>query len=284
MKFFDLHCDTPYECYVKGLDIRDASLAASTVYSKPFEIRKQCFAVWIKDDMTAPFEFYKNAIGCFKQQLNKYCPDNLVPFFTVEGGALLEGDTERLETLSADGIRALTLTWNGKNEIASGALETGGLTDFGQGVIEKMNRLKIACDLSHLNRESFFYAIDIAEYPFASHSALCEINEHPRNLDREQVKELCRHGGIIGLCFYPVFLGGGDVFEKFYRCVCELLDAGYENNIAVGSDFDGAKQDERLCNVEKIPVLYAFLEQKGIKKTVLDKIFYKNADNFFLKL
>lgn len=231
-----------------------------------------------------PFEFYKNVISRFKEQLHKHCPDNLTPLLTVEGGALLENDVERLDELKSDGIRALTLTWNGKNEIASGALETGGLTDFGRGVINRMNRLKIACDLSHLNRESFFDSLDIAEYPFASHSALCEINEHPRNLDAVQVNELCRRGGIIGLCFYPVFLGGGDVFEKFYRCVYKLLEAGYENNIAVGSDFDGAKQDERLCNVGKIPELYAFLEQKGIEKSFLDKIFYENADNFFLKL
>ena len=53
-----------------------------------------------------------------------------------------------------------------------------------------------------------------------------------------------------------------------------------ENNIATGSDFDGADMSGSLCDISKIPFLYANLNEKGIDKSVLDKIFYKNAENY----
>lgn len=279
MRYFDLHCDTPYRCYTEGLSLTDDSLAVSSVKCTVFDEYRQCFAVWIRDDMPKPFELYKNALADFSKKAT-LLPAGCTPYITVEGGALIENDIERLYTLKGDGVRALTLTWNGKNAIAGGAYSSAVLTDFGRSVIAEMNTLEIACDLSHLNRKSFFAALDCAEYPFASHSCLCTVSEHPRNLDDAQAAELCSRGGIIGLCIYPAFLGG-DVFESFYQNVYTLCDKGFEDNIAVGSDFDGAQMDERLSSVDKIPLLYEYLIQKGITARLADKIFYKNADIFF---
>ena len=53
-----------------------------------------------------------------------------------------------------------------------------------------------------------------------------------------------------------------------------------ENNIAIGSDFDGADMAAELCDISKIPLLRAKLHEKGLSETVLDKIFYKNAENY----
>ena len=53
-----------------------------------------------------------------------------------------------------------------------------------------------------------------------------------------------------------------------------------ENNIAIGSDFDGADMSGSLCDISKIPFLYDKLLKKGINKPILDKIFYKNAENY----
>ena len=58
-------------------------------------------------------------------------PSNLTPIFTVEGGLLIEDDLNRIEALYNDGIRALTLTWNGENQIAGGADTNIGLKNFG---------------------------------------------------------------------------------------------------------------------------------------------------------
>ncbi len=284
MRYFDLHCDTPYECFNRGITTDNGMLAASVNKGEYLKEWHQCFAVWIKDDARDPFALYGDILNNFKEKLSLNKPMNLTPHFTLEGGAVLENDIDRLDALKKDGIKAITLSWNGKNNIASGAYETGGLTDFGKRVIGRMNELKIATDLSHLNRESFFDALPLARYPVATHSCLCELNKHPRNLSKEQVRALCSAGGIIGLCFYPEFLGSGSVFENIYKNIAILLDTGFEDSIAFGSDFDGADMCGELDGVDKIKGLYDFLHQKGMEKALLEKIFYYNAYNFFLSL
>lgn len=277
-----MHCDTPYECYTKSQGFYVNQIAVSGKGGKEFEKWFQTFAFWIKDDLGNPFEFYKKMYSDFKVKIQNK-PSNLTPLFSVEGGAVIENDSDRIFLLKEDNIQFLTLTWNGENAIAGGVNSQKGLTDFGKEVLHKMNRLKMGCDLSHLNKKSFYSALEYAEFPLATHSNCSEICDHPRNLDEIQIKLLCEKKGIIGLCFYPLFLGG-DVFQKIYENIYFLCDKGYENNIAIGSDFDGAQMNKKLDNISKIPKLYGFLEDKGIKRDILNKIFYENAYNFIAKL
>lgn len=282
MKLFDLHCDTPYKCYVNQKRFDDPSLAVNKESGKEFEAWKQVFAFWISEGVENPFSEYKKMLKNFKRELDKK-PSNLTPLLSVEGGSLLDWDSDRLYELKGDGISLLTLTWNGENNIAGGVKSEKGLTDFGIEVIRKMNKLKIGCDLSHLNEKSFFAAVERAQFPLATHSNPKAVFDCKRNLSDAQIKAIAEKGGISGLCFYPEFLGG-ETFESFYKCVFHLLDKGYEDIIAIGSDFDGAQMDECLKTTSQIPLLYWFLEEKGINIAVLEKIFYKNADNYIAKL
>lgn len=278
MNYFDLHCDTPYECYFKKQDFFENNLAVSGEKGAVFENWKQVFAVWIRDEQDKPYTLYKAILKDFKEKL-KGKPDNLTPYFSVEGGAVIEDDIDRLYELKKDGICALTLTWNGENRIAGGSKTDKGLTDFGKRVIREMNSLNMLCDLSHLNEKSFYSVIELADYPIATHSNCCAVFDCPRNLNDNQLKRIAEKGGIVGLCFYPGFLGG-NVSQKLYENIFHFLELGMENNIAIGSDFDGADMANGLCDISKIPLLYDKLLQKGINKPILDKIFYKNAENY----
>ena len=282
MNFFDLHCDTPYELYKKRLPFQNNILSVTPKDGESFDNWFQTFAVWIADDTPEPFSLYKNILSGIKEKL-KTAPENLKPIFSVEGGAVLEKDLDRLEMLKEDSIKMLTLTWNGENSIAGGCKSQKDLTDFGKKVINRLNKLKIACDLSHLNKGSFYSAIELAEFPIATHSNCYEICSHPRNLTLEQIKLISERGGIVGLTFYPPFLGE-NVFEGIYENIIFLCDKGLENHIAIGSDFDGGQMDKTLDNISKIPSLYAFLGEKGIKKPILDKVFFENAYDFIAKL
>ncbi len=282
MNFFDLHCDTPYECYKQNEKFYVNRLAVSGKGGERFDNWKQVFAVWIKDDVLNPWRLYKDILNNFKEKLRQK-PENLTPYFAVEGGAVIENDIDRLYALKQDGISLLTLTWNGENTLAGGVDSQKGLTAFGKKVIKEMNRLKIGCDLSHINEKGFFEAIETADFPLATHSNCKEICFHKRNLTLEQIKLIAEKKGVIGLCFYPSFLGE-NVYDKIYQNIFYLCDKGFENNIAIGSDFDGAEMDKKLDNISKIPHLYNFLKCRGLKKELLYKIFYKNADNFIAKL
>lgn len=283
MHFFDLHCDTPYECYTKNQDFYSNSLCISGERGGFLDSWTQIFAIWINDTAKEPWQLYKNILNDFKEKL-KTKPNCLTPLFAVEGGAVLENDSSRLYTLSQDGVKYLTLTWNGENEIAGGAKTEKGLTDFGKEVIKTMNTLPIACDVSHLNINSFREVIELAEKPIASHSNCRELCDNRRNLELWQIKEIVKKDGIIGICFYPEFLGGNDVFEQIYRNIYYLCDLGFENNIAMGSDFDGGQMSEKLDNITKIPTLYRYLSEKKLPGELLYKLFHKNAENYIAKL
>ena len=65
---------------------------------------------------------------------------------------MLDGKLENVEKLAKDGVKMMTLTWNGENELASGHKNPEmGFTDFGREVVKEMERQNIIVDVSHLN-------------------------------------------------------------------------------------------------------------------------------------
>ncbi len=279
MEFFDLHCDTPYGCFTQKKDFLKNDLHISLEKAGGFKKWKQIFAVWVREETPSPFDFYKRVLCDFKSKLLEIKNDNFTPMFSIEGGSVVE-ELSCLDEIKKDGVSVITLTWNGKNKIASGAHAKGGLTNFGEAVIKKMNSLKIATDLSHLNEESFFDAVTVTDYPIATHSCCRGVFEHPRNLSDKALLEIAQKGGIIGVCPYPEF-SGCNSFEAVYRNVGYMLSLGLEKHIVFGSDFDGAEMSNELCDISHIPDLRAYLLEKGISKRRCDLIFYKNACNFF---
>ena len=278
MKFFDLHCDTAYKCYENNLSFTDISLAVSQRKAQTFDEWYQCFAVFIKDGTKNPFEYYKNVLANFNKNAKT---SNAI--LTVENGILIEDDLNRIETMYHDSIRAITLTWNGENQIAGGADTDVGLKDFGKDVIKGLNQFGIMVDLAHLNKKSYYPALELADKPIITHTCFESINNHRRNVDDDQLKALVQKKGIFGLCFYPVFLGDGDVLENVYKNIFHILDMGYENYLSIGSDFDGCDLSKNLSDISAVPSLYDYLLSKNINKEILDKIFFYNAYKFFQK-
>lgn len=166
---------------------------------------------------------------------------------TVEGGDVLEGELFNLRMLYRLGVRAMTLTWNYRNEIADGALEDkslGGLSTFGHTVIKEMNRLGMLADVSHLSEKGFYDVMEISEKPIAaSHSNAWSICRHPRNLKDDQIRLLHQKKGVMGMNFYPPFLSKeaanmGDII-KHIEYIAALVGTDV---IGFGSDFDGIEE------------------------------------------
>lgn len=290
VSFFDLHCDTAYECYIKNLNPEHNNLMVSLDKTDWFGAYKGCFAAWIRDDAEKPFELASAILDYFKDNLNReICLDSKSfiendVLLSLEGGTATEGKRENLIALYEKGIRSLTLTWNGENCLASGVNAYGKLKSVGKSIIKCANELSMGVDLSHLNADCMDEALELSRYPFISHTAVYNVNSHKRNITVKTAKKVAQNGGVIGLCFYPAFLGEGDVFEAFYKNVFCLLDAGLEKSIAIGSDFDGAEMSEILSSVLDVPKLYEYLICKGIPKETVDDIFYNNAKRFYCNL
>ena len=153
-------------------------------------------------------------------------------------------------------------------------------------ILKEVNSLSSAkeiIDVHGANEKSFYKAVETAEYPLATHSCCKSVFNHPRNLSDEQIKLIAERKGVVGICFYPEFLGG-EVYSKIYENIYHLLSMGFEDVIAIGSDFDGARMSENLQKISQVPCLYEYLAEKGFEKALLQKIFYNNSNNFIANL
>lgn len=287
MNFIDLHCDT--------LLALSGSLNAKTavdLVDHPFENYVQTMAAFIRENDRCGFDTYNRLVNVLKayslSNNIKIYKNGEIPksgvMLSVENACFLAEDISRIYKLYNDGVRMLSLTWNGDNALASGAYGDGGITDIGKEVIRKMNELKMPLDISHLNERSALEACDLADNVLASHSCAGAIHPHRRNLSDRVICALKEKNGIIGLCFYPEFLGGKEVDFRLKSQIDHLISLGMEKNICVGSDYDGAEMAPELSSTAQIPRLFRALLGQGFKKSLCDAIFYENAIAFFGKI
>lgn len=287
MYYFDLHADTPYV-----LDLKKETESCVDLINHPFERYNQVMAIFLKDNEAQPFNSYNRRVRLIKRYLER-CNFPLVSgdfkmgsgaIFSVENASFLADDLNFLYTLKNDGVKLLSLTWNEDNLLASGANGNGGITPLGREAIREMNCLGLALDVSHLSHRAAMEGIELADKVLATHSALYSLNPHQRNLKNEHLLALKQKGGIVGICFYPLFLGGEDVFERIYNSIEHLISLGMEKNIALGSDFDGAEMAEILCKTKQVINLFDALHQRGLEKSLLNRVFCQNAIDFFDKI
>lgn len=282
MNFIDLHTDTPLKI------LKGEKIVADFTKSK-FDGYLQNMAVWINDDDTNPKLTYEKTVYALKSYLKtnkisafngrEYCENGVI--LSVENASFLAENPEYLKRFVKDKISIISLSWNGDNSLAGGAYGKGEITECGKEIIQKANSYGLAVDISHLNDISAKQAIEISDFPLATHSNCMAVCSHPRNLSDDCILQLKEKKGIIGLCFYPVFLGNGDVFERIFENIAHLLHLGMDENIAFGSDFDGAEMNEKLKTNDDVSFLFEFLREKGLDESLLNRIFYKNTLAFF---
>lgn len=303
MRLFDLHCDTLYRAYTENSTLFDDSFAISfnkTVGISPFI---QCLAVWIPDEYRGEnaWELFCGCVELLKKQLHgtnitwckcaddikKVCKEKSVGIIlTVEGGAVLGGNIDKLREIYDMGVRMMTLTWNGRNELGSGIGEEndGGLTNFGKECVKEMERLGIIVDISHAGEKLFWDVADIAKKPFiASHSNSRSIAPHRRNLTDEQFFCLKDRGAITGMNFCAEFIDKDKTNVKMYDIIKHIeyfVSLGGEKCISIGGDLDGAELPKDMFGIESMNVLY---EKVGDRfgQELTDAVFFGNSYRFF---
>ncbi|MDF9407429.1 dipeptidase [Pelotomaculum isophthalicicum JI] len=202
----------------------------------------------------------------------------IAAFLSIEGGEALAGSLGVLRVFYRLGVRSITLTWNGRNELGTGVGEDcpeEGLTEFGTAVVEEMNELGLLVDVSHLSEQGFWDVIKTSRQPvIASHSNCRALCDHPRNLTDEQIKALAGHGGVMGVTFVPDFLGGenpsvDDVLDHIEH----VIAVGGPDCVGIGSDFDGTEElPAGLVDCSCLPVITAGLLERGYNEFVIKKV------------
>lgn len=199
---------------------------------------------------------------------------------SLEGGEPIE-ELEDIDRLKSLGILMIAPTWNYSNKLATGVLEKedSGLTDFGKKAIKRMNEQGILIDVSHLSEKSFWDVCEVSNKPIcASHSNSKTIKDNPRNLTDEQFIKIRDMQGCVGINFYPPFLG--DNTECVIEHINHFLELGGENNIGLGSDFDGV--DYLPCGINGCEDMEKVIKMLPYPLEIREKIAYKNFKRVIL--
>lgn len=303
MRYFDLHCDTITQCFTQNKSLAENDLQIDLKRAGFLETYVQCYAVWLPDRFHGPAAFNRFsgvAERLFQEvrensgDLSLYHGDSeksrCQAILTVENASALGGNIENAGLLGQMGVKLCSLTWNGENELGRGVMAPGstGITAFGREVVACLEKQQISIDVSHASPELFWDIISIAERPVvATHSNARSICGHPRNLSDDQFAAIKDSHGLVGINLYKGFLNDDPQkagWEDVLRHVDHFLSLGGEDVLAFGADLDGgAREDFAAAGIEALEELYEVFLRQNYKKSLIDKIFYQNAADFFQK-
>lgn len=201
----------------------------------------------------------------------------------LEGAHCLEKDLNTLDEFYKNGVRYIGLAHFFDNEWAGSAHgETKyGLTAAGEKLIKRMDSLHILIDLAHASPKTIEDVFRLTSGPIlVSHTGVQGVCNNQRNLSDQQLLEIGKRNGIVGIGLWEKAVCGSDAAAtaKSIRYVADKIGV---DKVAIGSDFDGAV--EAPFDITGFPILAAELEKQGFNHKEIAKIMGENIRDFFLK-
>jgi membrane dipeptidase len=280
----DFHCDTLLEIVRRGGDLSERPKGQLDIRRlQKAGVDLQVFAVYapalsslgpLHEALLMIEAFWRSADrGALRPVLWREDVYTTAPgvggMLSLEGAEPLRGDLDLLELFFRLGVRAMGLTWNGRNALADGVGESiagGGLTSIGRLAIAKMNDLGMLVDVSHLSEAGFWDVVSTCRGPFiASHSNAKALCPHGRNLCDDQLRAVAAAGGVVGLNFYPPFLvsDGEAGITDVLRHADHMLSVMGRGHVGLGSDYDGVNALPRgIEGVQSMPALVQALTKE----------------------
>lgn len=303
MQYFDLHCDTIYECLSKGCNIDNTDLHITARKINSISPYIQCFAICVPEEIRgkAATDMFVKAYNKLLEQCKLYNISiiknyndvlNLLncggkgAIFTVENASVLAGDIENITLFKDFNVKFVTLTWNGRNELGAGAgvTHSNGITNFGIEVIKKLDENLITVDVSHTSDRLFNDILMYSARPIvATHSNSRAVTNNKRNLTDNQFKAIVKKRGIVGLNFHNEFLNNSPEKASQYDILKHsehFLALGGENHLSIGADFDGCNLPNDIKGIQNIVDIYELFLKENYSEALVKKLFYKNAVNF----
>jgi membrane dipeptidase len=142
------------------------------------------------------------------------------------------------------GQRVSQLTYNARNLIGNGSTERRdeGISDFGVSIIERMNKVGMAIDVSHCGDRTTLDAFEISKKPvLITHSNVRTLaSGHPRDKSDEAIKKVGAAGSVIGITGVRMFVKAEEPttiedYLNHFDHVRKLIGA---QHLGVGSDID----------------------------------------------
>jgi len=171
------------------------------------------------------------------------------------------------------GQRVSQLTYNARTLIGNGSTERRdeGLSDFGVSIVERMNKLGMAVDVSHCGDKTTLDAFEVSKKPvLITHSNCRALNpNHPRCKTDEAIKAMAAKGGVMGITMERLFVGSGSsvTMENVLDHVDHAVKTAGIEHVGIGTDVDldgrdrgAARKKNDLDGVEYTRKIYNLTE------------------------
>jgi membrane dipeptidase len=182
-------------------------------------------------------------------------------------------DLSFLGKAHAYGLRAVGPGHYGPGRYANGTDSTGRMGAEGIALLREMDRLGMVLDVTHLNDDAFWQALDLFQGPvWASHNLCRSLVDHNRQFSDAMIRALVARSAIIGAAMDAWMIVPGWVrrsstpegmhcdlaaVARHVDHICQI--AGNTDHVCIGSDLDGAYGKEQcphdLETISDIPLL-----------------------------
>lgn len=165
---------------------------------------------------------------------------------------------ERVAAFHAMGLRIAQLTYNEANLVGEGCMESrpdAGLTRHGHALVETMNAVGVAIDLSHCSEKTGRDAATASRRPvLLTHANAKAVHERVRNKSDDTLKAVAATGGVIGVSIHGFMNWSGrpddppslDGFVRQARHVANVV--GIEH-VGIGTDYAAVQDDATAQSV-----------------------------------
>jgi membrane dipeptidase len=142
------------------------------------------------------------------------------------------------------GQRISQLTYNFNNKIGSGFLEErdGGLSVFGLSIMERMQQVGMAVDVSHCGDQTTLDALAAATRPviFTHATARALVPGHLRCKTDEAILKMAKTGGVMGVAMIRFMVRATEpvTIEHVLDHVDYVAKLAGVEHVAIGSDLD----------------------------------------------
>lgn len=225
----------------------------------------------------------------------------------MEGLDLLTTSTDLLKPLYLMGVRGASLTWSRRNYLGEGCCKAsqleqipGHLSKLGIETVHKIEELGMFLDVSHLNDDGFEDVKREAKNAFiASHSNARAVQMNYRNMTDEQIKELARRGGVMGMNVYKEIVGavpGEEGVSKICDHIQYIIGLVGEDHVGYGLDLcddyyeASFKQtftdDKGDCLKDHSELVYVTAEllRRGVSEEAVKKVIGQNFVRYFTSI
>ena len=196
------------------------------------------------------------------------------------------------------GLRAIGPAHYGPGVYAYGTDSNGSIGQKGKELVKKIEELNLILDVTHLSDTSFWETIDIYNGNlWASHNNCRKFVDHNRQFSDDQIKEIIRRDGVIGVpldawMMVPNWIRGKSTPETMGVTLNQMIEnidhicqlSGNSNHVGIGTDLDGAFGVEQtptdidtIADLQKVPLM---LKKIGFSESDVEKVMNQNFINF----